>query len=239
MATLVKTYTQAVNQAAGSPPTCFGLPGSSGGNAAWMNVDLTLTVYVYDNYDVAVRATGTISKPNILAADYPSILVVNASNWSWSYSGGSIVVPSSAGTLASDTIVVPNEGGGRGTYTWNIDTGMVPCGKLQDFGGTGTGTDGILWLSGTGTYHVNDPIYPTPVAVTIPGFLEYIGYFPWARMQDGVWKSCNREGGRLYRLAGGAWTDRKNTEQGSKSDKVFYMTGGTLTKCPKIGVGAQ
>ena len=239
MTALVKTYTQAVNQAAGSPPTCFGLPGNSGGNAAWMNVALTLTVYVYDNYDVAVKATGTISKSYLFAADYPSILVVNASDWAWSYSGGSIVVPSSAGTLASDTIVVANEGSGRGTYTWNIDTGVVPCGKLQDFGGTGTGTDGILYLSGTGTYSVNDPIYPTPIAITIPGFLEYIGYFPWARMQDGVWKSCNREGGRLYRRAGGAWTDRKNTEQGSESDKVFYRTGGTWKKCPKIGVSAQ
>lgn len=204
-----------------------------------MNVALVLTVYVYDNYDVEVSAKGTISKPNLLAAYYPSILVVNASNWAWSYSGGSIVVPSSAGTLASDSIVVPNEGGGRGPYTWNIDTGMVPCGKLQDFGGTGTGNDGILWLSGTGTYQVNAPIYPAPVAITIPGFLEYIGYFPWSRMQDGVWKSCNREGGRLYRRAGDAWTDRKNTEQGSESDMVFYRTGGTFTKCPKIGVGAQ
>ena len=172
MANLVKSYTTPISQAAGSPPTCFGLPGSQGGNAAWMNVDLTLTAAVYDDYSVAIKVTGTISKSGLLASDYPSVLVANANNWAWGYSGGSIVIPSSAGTLASETIVVANEGSGRGTYTWTLNTGLVPVGKLQDFGGSASGVDGVVWVSGTGTYSVNDPIYPTPVAITIPGFLS-------------------------------------------------------------------
>lgn len=236
MATLVKTYTTHVSQSVSNLPTCFGLPGSQGGNAAWMPVELDLTLKVYDNYDVYVSAQGTISKDNLLSADYPSILVANASNWEWSYSDGSIVVPSGAGTIASATVVVP--GSSRGTYTWNIASGDVYLGKLQSFGGTGSGTDGVVWISGTGTYHVNDPIYPSPVPITVPGFLEYIGYYPWARMIDGDFKSCNREGGRLYRRAGGTWVDRKNTEQGSETDKVFYRTNGAYVKCPKIGSGA-
>ena len=231
MADLVKTYTTHISQSASNPPTCFALPGAKGGNRAWMPCELDITVKVYSDYAVYMDMTGTISKSTILSADYPVVMIANAKDWDWSYSGGSIVIPSGSGTIASATIYVESDK----VFTWNINSTNVYIGQLTDFGASGSGTDGVVYISGTGTYSVDTPAYPDPVGIVVPGFLEYLGYYPWARMIDATFKSCDRSGGAVQRNISGSWTMRKNTKQGTVADTVFYRTNSTWAKCPKIG----
>lgn len=218
--------------------TSMGLPGSGGQTPRYCNTNYHVQVHVYDDLSVQVRTYGTFTAPNIIASDYPVIFIMNARSFGWSYAGGRIVIPDGSRTMAQATIVtVPATG--RGDFTWNFDSGWIDAGKLTDYGGNDENTDGYLYVSGTGTYSVTNPIYPVPVRITVPGFLKYLGYFPWERFQDGEYKSCNRSGGHLGKWDGSKWRDIRNNDRDHSVDQAHYYSGGRWVRAPKIGADAQ
>ena len=138
---------------------------------------------------------------------------------------------------------------GRGWFIWNLYNQGVPqtidgtpaevngfryAGQLTEFGASTSDVDGLMYVSGTGTYDMTNPVYPDPVAITVPGFLEYLDYFPFAVNHDG-WASCNRAGGHTQQFANGAWVDRKNVAQGTGTNHAHYWDGGAWKLCPEIG----
>lgn len=233
MAALIQETSAHVVESAGSDyrsPTSFGLPGYGTGRAKFTNTDYTVYVRVYEDLSVQVRCAGTFTCPDVLANYYPSILVTNPSAFSFSVSGGHLSYPASASVMAEANIDANS-----GAYTWTFDSGWKDAGKLTDYGGSDTGTDGYIYVGGTGTYQLDDPVYPTPVRVTVPGFLKYLGFYPWARYGDGVYKSCNRTGGSLTLRRGSIWRDVRNNDKDHSVDQAHYRQGNAWVHCKEIG----
>lgn len=139
---------------------------------------------------------------------------------------------------------------GRGWYIWNLScgtpaktitdgaastNGLVRIGDLTEFGGSDEGDDGYLYLGGTGTYEINDPVYPDPIRITVPGFLAFLDYYPFAIRKSGRMMSANREGGMTRVRKSGSWRDVRNVARGSGTDDGFYRKSGKWTKAPEIG----
>ena len=138
---------------------------------------------------------------------------------------------------------------GSGWYVWDFSNqgapqtivgspsqvnGLHRAGLLTDYGAGTDATDGVMYVSGTGTYSVDDPIYPNPMRVVIPGFLQYLDYFPFA-VNKGNWASCNRNGGFTQQWSGSAWQNRKNVAASSGSNHAWYWNGSSWVVCPEIG----
>lgn len=231
-----------ISQVYSSNNTCFGLPATSGYLPAYCDCNLAVHVAVYDSGNVYVGLNGSVSRDSsIIAADYGVKMCVSPDTWTWSYSNGTAQGPSAAWTA---TITV----GSDGAFNWAFScsepsdtepagTGYVLVGTLTDFHADTDGTNGYLYLGGTGTYEVTNPIYPTPVQIAVPGFKEYIeaakSYFPWASYSGTQWDSCNRSGGYVQSYENSAWADKKNSQSGDST--VYYFNGSDWTICPKIG----
>lgn len=240
MAELVQELSVHVQESAGSDyrtATSFGLPGYGTGRAKFCNTDYYVELHVYDDLSVQGRAHGTFTT-QALDNDYPVAFVLNPQNFSFSLSNSHLTYPSSATLMASATIIVgtgQSSSGNTSAFTWTFDSGWKAVGNLADFGASDTGTDGYLWVGGTGTYTLDSPIYPAPVRVTVPGFMKYLGYYPWARYGDGKYKSCNRDGGSLMQVRAGAYADVRNSERDHSVDRAFYYGGGKWNSCLEIG----
>lgn len=220
--------------------SCFGLPGQ-GRPPALCNCDFTVHVAVYDDGSVYVGLAGNVNQNTIVSATYPVKMCVSPDSWSW-YVGSDGTLQGPNGSWA-DSIKV----GSDKNFVWNFSCGdpsqtspagggYVYVGDIRSFHGDTSGHDGYLYLSGTGTYTVTSPTYPTPVQITIPSFNDYINpdYFPWAIYKGGNWLSCNRSGGYVQKLQNGAWTNKKNS---LNDGTVKYFNGSTWIICPKIGAG--
>lgn len=112
--------------------------------------------------------------------------------------------------------------------------GWSLIGHLTDFGAGPDGVNGVVYMSGTGTYPLNDGIGPEVVAVEIPGFViaPPKDYFPFARRLTS-WRSANRDGGSTT-IRKTSWRDVKNSDT---SALAWYRSGGAWVSAPKIGDG--
>lgn len=240
MAELVQELSVPVRENAGSnyrTPTSFGLPGYGTGRAKYCHTNYTIGIRVYDDLSVQARINGSFTSI-VLKANYPVAFVLNPSDFRFSLSDSNLTYPSTATLMGSAIIDVDSGGSGTGETTefvWNLDSGWKNVGHLWDFGASDTGLDGYLWVGGTGTYTLTDPVYPVPVRITVPGFLKYLGYYPWARYGDGKYKSCNRDGGSLMQVHSGAYADVRNSERDHSVDRAFYYGGGKWNSCLEIG----
>lgn len=241
MAELVQELSVHVAESAGSDyrtPTSFGLPGRDGGRAKYTNTDYTIGVRVYDDLTVQARVNGSFVS-NVLKNTYSVIFLLNPSDFRFSSGSNSKPsYPSTATVMGTADVDVDSGGAGTGEtaeFRWNIDSGWKSCGHLWDFGASDTGIDGYLWVGGTGDYPVDDPVYPVPVRITVPGFMKYLGYYPWARYQDAKWKSCNRDGGSLTQVRNGTYADVRNSERDHSVDRAFYYGNGQWNSCLEIG----
>lgn len=241
MANQVGEISVQINQSSGTgqTQTCFGLPGALGANAIYCDVNATATVRIFDDSSVQVAMSGTISRTGVLSNNYAVAMFICPHDWDFTYTTGGLTYPSDCIQIADAVITVPveyNDGRNRGTFTWNVDSGFHHIGQLTDFGASDTGDDGYLWCSGTGTYGgLNDPIYPDPVRITVPGFMAYLDYYPGSIRKSGRFMSCNRPGGKASIRKSGSWRDVKNVEVGSGTNHGFYMHNSQWTKLPKIG----
>lgn len=236
MAKLRGSVNVRIDQDASSGTTCFGLPGYGGLKASMSNCHFNVIVAVYDDLSVYVGINGHVTdnvNPNI----YASKMCVSPNDWNWVYDGTHLVGPGAswdADIDASDRNYDWTFSCGNPAQNSPAGSGYIYAGKLDQFHGTGTGKDGYLYLGGTGSYEVDDPIYPDPVRITVPGIMQYLDYFPWARRSGSSWASCNRSGGYMQSYRGG-WTDRKNVAVGSGTNTVFRFDGANWVICPEIG----
>lgn len=216
--------------------TCFGLPATNPNIPAMCSCTFTVHVAVYDSGNVYVGLNGQVFQNTIVNDTYPVKMCVSPNNWNWVVSGGVLQGPSGSWTA---NISVTD-----GNFNWTFScgnpaqnepagTGYVLAGTISQFHGSTEGDDGYLYLSGTGTYQLDTPIYPQPVRISVPGFKAFINYFPFATRKSNDWKSCNRSGGYVQSYESGQWKDKKNsTGEGST---IFYYDGSKWVVCPKIG----
>lgn len=241
MPTVVAQVSASINQDASSnygtgvPPTCFGLPGSGGYQASYCTVNLNITCKAMDNGHLYLDCNGSITQKVIANSGYTYTFGCRNANWAWG--GNPLTPPSGYCHIQDGTVTVTADGtpGGRGQFTINISKTDVDLGPLSDWGASITGQDGVIWFSGTGTYTVNDPIYPVPVAITVPGFIQLFDYYPFAVRKNGAWKSCNRSGGSTTIRKSGSWRDVKNSRQDSSGSQAFLRSGSAWAVAPEIG----
>ena len=229
-----------VNQSASSPPTCFALPGNQGLAASWCNCSFEVHVAVYDDLSVYVGLNGNVNE-TVNPNNYPCVMSLSPDTWTWTWSGDHVVGPSSSWT---HTVPV----GPDRVFRWGFScgnpaadnasgagAGYVYAGTLDRFHGSDTSQDGYLYVGGTGDYPVTDPIYPVPVRITVPGFMRYLDYFPFAVFHDPSWASANRSGGLTQQYVNNSWVDRKNVAVGSGDNPAHYWNGNSWAVCPEIG----
>ncbi len=237
MANLVDEIEVHIQESAGSDyrsNTSFGLAGQGTGRAKFCDTDYYQQVRVYDDLSVQLRSHGRLYCPSVLPAIYDCQWATCPQDFSWVLDDTSHLQPSSS--LAARPIRNHSVDATSTVFDWpDMDTGWYEAGHLWDYGASDTGTDGYMWVSGTTEYRVDDPVAPVPVRVTVPGFMRYMGYYPWARCIDGTYKSCNRDGGSLTVRRSGSWGDCRNNEKDHSVDKAHYYTGGTWKYCPEIG----
>lgn len=232
MATETGSITVNISQSISDGATIFGLPGYGTGNPTLCNVNLTVTVHCWDDATATMDIAGSITHPDLLSETYDVALYICPHDWDWTWSSSGPNTPSGGFQVATGQVIVGSGvSGGRGSFTWNINVSGVYIGNIANYGASSTGDDGICWFSGTGTYNVTDPIYPDPMPITIPGFLAYLDYFPWASYEN-EWASCNRSGGYVQSYSG-EWIDKKNTQSGDASTVHYYSDGWVV--CPEIG----
>lgn len=223
-----------INQSNTDPPTCFGLPGSGGIQASWSNVKGTVTLKAMDNGHLYGDFSLDITD-SVISNDYRVVFIACRHDFSWGSDAGADL-PSDTVEIARTTVNVPGSpGAGRGDFVWNIRKNNVDLGTLESWGASIQDDDGFMWLSGTGTYHVDDPIYPDPYRLTVPGFIQLFDYYPCAVLKGGQWKSCNRSGGGFFIRKGGAWRDVKNSRQNDADSQFFERSGSSWTRTPLVG----
>lgn len=236
--TLKGYLTTSVSQSASSGSTLFGLPGSGGAHASYSDVNLTVYTAIYDDGSVYVGLNGSITD-TVLSSDYPVKLCINPESWTWSYTGGALTGGGDGAFTATINV------GSGGSFVWSFTcaapgetaagSGYVKVGSISEFHGSTTGTDGYLYIGGTGTYSVDEPIYPVPMRISIPGFIEYIEYYPWASYgtQDGTAEFISCEySGSVKQYESQTWQDKKNTND---TGTVHYYNGSEWEISPKIG----
>lgn len=250
-----------------STVTCFALPGTGGIKPSMSSVHMNVLVAVYDDYSVYVGFRGEISDP-VIAEMYPCVMIVSSSDFHFAWQGGKVVAVgnNTRGELRANVDATngagsnaPSWAGGRpawsasgtpGWFRWFFNctdpgqdspgSGYIYVGKMQDFGASAQGKDGVLFVGGTGDYEMSNPVYADPLPITIPGFMEFLDYFPFALRKSGVMQSCNRNGGSVKIRKSGSWRDVKNVAVGDSSkNKAFVRKSGQWSVVPKIGANAK
>lgn len=221
--------------------SCMGFPGSNL-PAAYLYMESTVTVVVTDGNDVYAAVNGGwTGNGSITGSEFPCRMYVKP-YWfeitdpftstdqilSFTMTKGS----SSIGNIRYDFASVARPSVGD----TSIPGGYSYIGKIWDFSASDNGQDGVGWIAGSAYYSMTDPIYPAAEAFTIPGFVRFFDYYPWARRIGGSWYSCNRDGGSLKARKSGAWQDRKNRDNGVAADASVFARNrdGSWRICPKL-----
>ena len=247
--------------------TCFALPGTDRINPSMSSVHMNVLVAVYDDYSVYVGFRGEISDP-VISNKYPCVMIVSSSSFYFAWQNNKVVAvgnntrgekraevdaTNGAGSNAPEWANGKPAWSGSGTPGWfrwffNCSDpgqdapgdGYIYVGKMQDFGASAQGKDGVLYIGGTGDYEMTNPVYPSPVPITIPGFMEFLDYFPFAIRKSGTMQSCNREGGSVKIRKSNSWRDVKNVAVGDSSkNKAFVRKSNQWAVAPKIGANAK
>lgn len=121
--------------------------------------------------------------------------------------------------------------------------GYFKIGSLKSVDPPASGhLDGTVYIGGLCLFNQDAPDSSKSIdafPVTIPGLLEYLDYYPWARFDGSDWVSHNASGHSLKRYNGSAWVDVKNSYASDASrSKGFRHDGNGFAKSPKHGEGA-
>ena len=215
MPDIVHEVTQKISQT--GTGTCFALPGQNA-PGTYCDVNLTAHVGVDFAHDIWVWFEGELTNGWILQGSYPVVLVASRSDFSFSWSGGSLhwsgdSIQCASGEVSVGTDVDPT----HGRFDWDLwsGTSWTRIGNVSEMAGT-------FWIGGTATYSVTNPVYPDPTPIQITDWEELINYFPCAVRSGSDWLSCNRTGGNVQRREAGVWVDKKNTENGDPNTNTVY-----------------
>lgn len=242
--------------------SAFGLPGKNL-PAAYCRCELQVRIAVMSLNNsnspgrCYVNVGGTIRQNTIYGTNFPSFLCVRQSSFT--------AQPNNrTGQVKSATIT---KSANPGTYNWNLGSisaatapgasvttnaqldafmanqGYVYVGMLQSFGWVSGGNSGYLWIGGTASYPITNPIYPPAVRIEMPNIKQLLEqpYFPGAVLGSGnTWQSCNRSGGSNRIYASGAWRNVQCMENTASSpQQAFRNTSASATiRCAKMGSGS-
>lgn len=240
MATLLGRVKAAVKQSADAGITMFGLPGNEGGNARYCDVFMEFVVAVYDDGNVYVGLNGDITASGILANDYPVKMCIAPETWTWKYQNNALV----GGGIGAftDTITVGTDQEFKWSFTCGepgeneAGSGYVLAGDVTQFHASITEQEiGYMYISGTGSYEVDSPVYPSVFELSVPGFAQYLEYYPWASYKSlnstMQFVSCDYNDGSLKHYKTDSWTDIKNT---NNTGNAYYYNGTAWALSPKI-----
>ena len=247
-----------------SAVTCFGLPGYGGLNPSMSSCHFEVKVAVYDDESVYVGINGRISDPVAAASDYASRMVISPKVFTWvngaqssgktyknatidASDGSASRAPTwASGKTAYQASFNPNPDLNYGWFIWDMGCpdatdvkpteGYIYVGQLSEFGASSDGKDGVVYVGGTGTYVVTNPVYPTPVQVRVPGFVTpavSVDYYPFAIRKSGAFASADRTGGYTGIRENGVWRAVKNNDSGTKV-QGYVRQGGKWVKAPKF-----
>lgn len=226
MPNLLKTVDTHIYQPKnGSVTPCFALPGQNL-PPTYCNVDITIRVGVDDKHDIWASVVSGRIYESVNPSEYHVNFVASRSDFKYSYSGGHLVWSGDGIELEPETVVDATSG--------NFNWGFPSSGNWARIGNT-SNMDGYIWVAGTGTYSVTDPIYPDPVRVAITDWEELLDYFPFAIAKSKVWMSCNREGGSVQRRISNKWQDQTNNVEPEDEQHAYVRTDDKWVKSEKIG----
>lgn len=235
-------------------PSSFGLPGQFL-PPAFCRCDFTVRIVIFDNLRCYVGIDGgSISQGNVYGTNFPCFLAVRPQAF--------VAQPNDrTGQIAAQTI---NKVQNPGPFAWNFNAiGTVPnppasvatvaqldaymsarglgyVGLLPTFSWVPNTNDGYLYIGGTATYYVTDPVYPQAIQIIMPAIKQYLDYFPGAITKSNVLQSSNRPGGHTQIRKNGVWRDCKNSEDPTSSrNTVFIRKSGAWRRCIKMGSGAS
>ena len=251
MAKLVGNLKARVDQAGedegGHGATCFALPGTAGITPSMSSCHFDVHVAVYDDYSVYVGLNGYITDKVVPNSGYTSAMYISSSNFGFAWDKSHLVT---TGANVKGKFEA-NIDASSGTFRWDMSCGepnrdspagnnYVYVGRMQDFAAGVQGQNGGMWIGGTGTYEAVNPMYPSPVWIMVPGFIEFLDYFPFAIRKSGTMQSCNRNGGSVKIRKSGSWRNVKNVAAGDSSkNKAFVRKSNQWKVAPKIGANAK
>lgn len=229
----------------------FGLPGQDL-PAAFCYCNFGVRIVIFDNLRCYMSVDGgSISQSNIYGDTFPCFIAARPTSFTPSPTNRT-------GEIYSATV---NHNQNPGTFTWTMPSrgtaaappasvttvaqlnsymtglGYEYIGLLTDFSWVEGSNDGYVWVGGTATYTVTNPIYPPAQRITMPAIKQYLDYFPEAIRKNSTWMSANRGGsaGRWIRK-NGSWRQVKNQESGG-TNQEWIRKNGSWQRAAKIGSG--
>lgn len=226
MPELIKTVDTHVYQPKnGGTTPCFALPGQNL-PPTYCNVDITVRVGVDANHDIWVSIVSGHIYESVNPSQYHVNFVASRSDFSYYYADGRLQWTGDGTVVEPETVVDATSG----NFNWRFPS----SGNWARVGNTST-MDGHLYVGGTGTYTVTDPIYPNPVRIAITDWEELLSYYPFATAHNKEWLSCNRDGGFVRRLINDKWVDQYNNIEPEDEQHSYVRTNNNWVKSEKVG----
>lgn len=225
MPDLLKTVDTHIYQPKGGGVTpCFALPGQDL-PPTYCNVDIVARVGVDANHDIWVSLVSGHIYEDVSPSEYHVNFVASRGDFSYYYDGDRIRWTGDGVDVEPETVVDATSGYFDWTFPWSGNWARV---------GNTSNMDGHIWIAGTGTYMVTDPIYPDPVRIAITDWEELLEYYPFALSKGGSWASCNRDGGHVQ-VKKENWEDVYNNVEPTDAQRAWNYRNGLWVRSEKIG----
>lgn len=230
----------------GDAPSAAALPGSGGLSAKYILCQVGINLVVADNLHVYIAINGgSISSSSVRVTTYtrgyfaarPQQFQMGEDQTGKFYGNFNMSNEGAGGEYAPISYTFPTTTLPEVGAEWS-GNGYTDLGHISNFSWVEGSNDGYLYTACTFLYSspISDPIFPTPVRITLPNFKRFYNYFAGAIRKSNGFQSCDRAGGNMQIRKNGAWRDCKNQfGDASSQDTVFIRKNGTFIKSALTG----